>query len=126
MPSKKTDPLSAMAYLMKAPALDGFSMFMRPQARMAEALLKQNIETLDFLKTRFERDRAMLADLAQIDDPAKAMDLWSSFWQRMMSDYSTETTKLAASVTEIAEQAVRTATEEGEALMTVVNPSEKK
>ncbi|MBW0157208.1 phasin family protein [Sedimentimonas flavescens] len=116
MASKKQNPFGAMAGCMPTPSVD-MSMFLRPQARMAEALLKQNIETLDFLKTRFERDRSMLADLADAKDPNEAMALWTTFWQRMLSDYSTETNKLAASVTEIAEQAVRTATEEGNAII---------
>lgn len=96
---------------------EGWATFFAPQARMAEAMLKQNIEMLDFLKARFERDRAMLEDLANATDPADATALWQDFWQRMLTDYSVETNKLAASATEIAEQALRTATEEGEALM---------
>lgn len=115
MPSNK-NPMTTMAGCMAVPGLD-FGMFLRPQVQLAEAMLKQNIETLDFLKTRFERDRLMLAKLAQTQDPAQAMELWTGFWQAMLSDYAGETNKLAASVTEIAEQAVRTATEEGEALV---------
>ncbi len=115
MPSKN-NPAAAMAGCMAVPDLD-FGMFLRPQVQLAEAMLKQNIETLDFLKTRFERDRLMLEKLAQTQDPTQAMELWTGFWQAMLSDYAGETNKLAASVTEIAEQAVRTATEEGEALV---------
>lgn len=114
MPSKMT----AKAGCMATPGLD-FGLFLRPQLQLAEAMLKQNIETLDFLKTRFERDRQMMAKLAEMQDPGQAMQLWAGFWQAMLSDYAGETNKLAASVTEIAEQAVRTATEEGEALMAV-------
>jgi len=113
MASKK-NAAAAMMGGMAVPGLD-FGMFLRPQVQLAEAMLKQNIETLDFLKTRFERDRLMLAKLAETQDPAQAMELWAGFWQAMLSDYAGETNKLAASITEIAEQAVRTATEEGEA-----------
>ena len=114
MPSKTT----TMAGCLATPTMD-FGMFLRPQFHLAEAMLKQNIEMLDFLKTRVERDRLMLAKLAAMQDPAQAMELWTGFWQAMLSDYAGETNKLAASVAGIAEQAVRTATEEGEALMAV-------
>lgn len=98
-------------------AFDSWGMFFAPQARMAEAMIKQNIEMLDFLKARFERDRAMLEDLANAKDQTEAATLWQDFWQRMLTDYSVETNKLAATATEIAETALRSATEEGEALM---------
>jgi hypothetical protein len=50
------------------------------------------------------------------------MSLWSEFLQRMMTDYSSETTRLAASATEIAEKAVRAATEEGASLAETLKP----
>lgn len=98
-------------------AFESWTTLFAPQARMAEAMLKQNIEMLDFLKARFERDRAMLEDLANAKDQAQAATLWEDFWQRMLTDYSVETNKLAATATEIAETALRSATEESEALM---------
>lgn len=103
----------------KASVLDAWSMFFAPQARMAEAMLGQNIELLEFVKARFERDKAMLADLSRIDDPAEAMRIWQDFWGRMFTDYSVETTKLAAHAGEIAETALRSATEEGAAMMSM-------
>ncbi|AOZ69622.1 hypothetical protein LPB142_10090 [Rhodobacter xanthinilyticus] len=106
------------------PGLD-MAMFLRPQVRMAEALLKQNVEVLDFLKVRFERDRALMGELAKAADPQEAMAIWSGFWQGALGDYASETNKLAAAVTEIAEQAVRTATEEGAALTKVMTPVTK-
>ncbi|MFD2175300.1 hypothetical protein [Rhodobacter lacus] len=103
----------------KPSVLDAWSMFFAPQARMAEAMLGQNIEMLDFLKARFERDKLMLADLAKVDDPAEAMRIWQDFWGRLFTDYSVETTKLAAHAGEIAETALRSATEEGAAMMSM-------
>ncbi|MFD1808990.1 hypothetical protein ACFSHQ_15350 [Gemmobacter lanyuensis] len=47
-----------MAAWMNLPSLDA-TLLMRPQARMAEALLRQNIEILGFVKDRMERDRAL-------------------------------------------------------------------
>lgn len=118
MTTKKAMPqMPGLGAFAPPQTFDGWAMFFAPQARMAEAMIKQNIEMLDFLKARFERDRAMLEDLANAKDQAEAATLWQDFWQRMLTDYSVETNKLAATATEIAEQALRTATEEGEALM---------
>ncbi|MBZ4022980.1 hypothetical protein CKO11_10970 [Rhodobacter sp. TJ_12] len=103
--------------------LDAWSMVFAPQARMAEAMLGQNIEMLDFLKARFERDKAMLGELARAKDPMEAAKLWQDFWSRMFTDYSVETTKLAAHAGEIAETALRSATEESAALMTMATKS---
>lgn len=110
---KKTEMFGGM----QMPSLDGWSTFIKPQAKMAEALIKQNIETLEFLKTRFEKDREVLESLSEAADATEAMGIWQGFWQRMLTDYSAETNKLATSATEIAEQAIRSATEEGAALM---------
>lgn len=125
MTMKKTTPMSGMPAFPNLPSVDGWAMFFKPQARMAEAMIKQNIEMLEFLKARFERDRLMLEDLANAKDQTAAMGLWQDFWQRMLSDYSVETNKLAASATEIAEQAIRTASEEGAALMSAAGTEKK-
>jgi len=105
--------------------MDMWSMFFAPQARMAEAVLAQNIEMLEFLKTRFERDRAMLADLAKVSDPLVAGKMWQDFWTRMFTDYQTETTKMAAHAGEIAETALRSATEESAAMMSMAGTSKE-
>jgi len=110
---------------MPMPSMDAWSMFVKPQAKMAEALINQNIEALEFLKERFEKDRAMLETLSEAATPTEAMSLWQGFWQRMLTDYSTETNKLAASVSAIAEQAIRSASEEGAALMNVASGDKK-
>jgi hypothetical protein len=101
---------------MPVPDAGNVSQLMTPQLHMAEKLIAQNIEMLDFLKARFERDREMLGKLAEQSDPMKAMNLWGEFWQRTMTDYSTQMAKLATTASGLAEQAVRTATEESEAI----------
>lgn len=112
----KTPPGMTMAGCMPVPDVSGMNSMMSPQLKMMEALIAQNIEMLDFLKTRFERDQDMVGKLADEADPLKAMSLWGEFWQRTASDYATEMSKLATSMTGIAERAVRTVTEEGEAI----------
>lgn len=94
----------------------------KPQAQMMEALLKQQIEVLDFLRARYERDRALVSKLATATESNEVMSLWSDFWQRTLADYTTETTKLATSVTEIAQQAVRSATDEATAVAENLKP----
>lgn len=85
----------------------------RLQGKMADAALRQNIETLDFLKARFEKDRELLTELAQSKEPSAAMSIWSEFWQGAMADYSSETGKLFAMMAAITDEAMKTATEEG-------------
>jgi hypothetical protein len=96
--------------------LDALGKMIRPQMAMAQAVLDYNIETLDFLKARFERDREMLGELAKTVDPMQAASLWSEFWQRTASDYAMESAKLSTSLQTITQQAVQTASEESEAL----------
>ena len=97
MPTKSPRSTITFASMMKAPSAETWTMFMKPQARMAESLLKHNIEMLEFLKARFERDREMLDELADAGSAAEAMAMWQGFWQKMLTDYSVETNMLAAS-----------------------------
>lgn len=66
------------------------------QVRMMDAVLRQNIEALEFLKTRFEKDRAMLGELAKAQDAAAAGAVLASFWQRLASDYMQEAGRLGS------------------------------
>ncbi len=89
---------------------------LRAQARMMDSILKQNIEVLDFLRTRFEKDRAIFNDFAANDDPARAMELLQAFWNRSLSDYADEAGKLGALTAAAAEQLVEGIAEEATAL----------
>ncbi|WP_417809258.1 phasin family protein [Thioclava sp.] len=116
MATPKSPTSKKMAGSMQMPDAASVSQMMAPHLHMAEKLIAQNIEMLDFLKARFERDRQMLGKLTEQRDPMKAMNLWGEFWQCTMTDYSTQMTKLATSASGLAEQAVRAATEESEAI----------
>ncbi|MDV7269920.1 hypothetical protein RYZ20_03295 [Thioclava sp. A2] len=102
--------------------LETLARMMRPQMAFASALIDYNLETLDFLRTRFERDKEMLGQIGKTLDPVQAASLWSEFWQRAASDYSVESSKLATALQSISQQAVRTMAEEGEALAGAVSP----
>lgn len=97
---------------------------MKPQARMAEAMLRHNIETLEFLKARCERDRDFLASLSRADNPSEAIGLWQGFWQKMLADYAAETDKLAASAASLAQETIRSATEQGSQMMAAKGKTE--
>lgn len=117
MPAKTpATPFDAMAALMPGAPAAALAGLIRPQAQMMEALLRQNIEVLDFLRNRVERDRAMVARLAAATESGEVMSLWAEFWQRSLADYGAEANKLSAAVGDIAQQAVRSATEETAAI----------
>ena len=118
-PAQKPQPWSATATLPR----DALAALLRPQARMAEVVLAQNLQVLDFYRTRFEKDRALMAEMAQESDPHALLFAWTGFWQGMVVDYAAEMGKLASSMAAVADQAVRSATDEGKALGTVLKPA---
>lgn len=121
-PTPFPNPFDAFSSLMPGASAAAMAALIRPQAQMMEALLRQNIELLDFLRTRFERDRVMVAHLASATEAGDVMSLWAEFMQRSLADYGSETHKLAASVTDIAQQAVRSASDETAAIGKVLHP----
>ena len=122
MATQKSKSMLDSMMTMTPMAPHAMAVMVRPQAQMMEAMLKQQIEVLDFLRARCERDRAMVAKLTTATEGNEVMSLWTEFMQRMMADYTTETTKLATSVSEIAQQAVRTATDEAAAVAENLKP----
>lgn len=113
-------PMNMMGSFADAiPALPGanWALMVKPQARLAEAMLRHNIETLEFLKARCERDKEFLGTIARAETPTEAISLWQGFWQKMLADYAAETDKLAASAAKLTEEAIRSATEDGAAAL---------
>lgn len=95
---------------------DMMTAILRAQARMMDSILKQNIETLDFVRQRFEKDRAVFRDLADSDDPASAMQVMQDFWTRSMRDYTDEAGKIGALAAAAAEEIAEGLTDEAKAL----------
>jgi hypothetical protein len=89
---------------------------MRAQARMMDAVMRQNIEALEFLKKRFEEDRKLLTQIAETPDGAKASAAWSDFWHRAMSDYTAEAGRMGSFAAATTEQMIEGLTEEARAL----------
>jgi hypothetical protein len=95
---------------------DMMSSIMRAQARMMDSVLKQNIEALDFIKTRFEKDREVFNRLAETGDPTLASQVLQDYWNGTLKDYTDEAGKLGALASATAEQLVEGMTEEAKAL----------
>jgi hypothetical protein len=68
-------------------------MMARAQAGVMETALRQQIETLDFLKARLERDRRFVEALAGARDPAEAGAVWIDYWRHAAEDYATEASR---------------------------------
>lgn len=88
----------------------------RAQARMMDAVLRQNIEALDFLKKRFEQDRALLETIAQSGAGPDATAAWTDFWKRAMSDYQSEMGRMGAFAAATTEQMIEGLTAEAKAM----------
>lgn len=79
-----------------------FETMARAQGQVVDAMMRQNIEVLDFVRERLEKDRAVVASLAAAKDPAEAAEIWQGFWQRAMADYGDESGKLSEMVAGLA------------------------
>jgi len=95
---------------------DMMAAMLRAQARMMDSLLRQNIETLDFLKQRLEKDRGMIQSLADSDDPARAMQVMQDFWSNSLKDYTDEAGRIGALAAATAEEIVEGVADEAKAL----------
>jgi hypothetical protein len=88
----------------------------RAQSKMMDTMLRQNIEVLEFLKLRYEKDREMLAQIAGLDDPSAAKTVLTSFWSEALADYTQEAGKLGALAAATTEQLAQGVMEEAKAL----------
>lgn len=66
------------------------------QAYSIRALLRYQIESLSFLKRRFEDDLKLLEKLTAGDEFVDAFDVFSNFVQKATSDYANEAGKFAS------------------------------
>ena len=89
----------------------------RMQSTAFDAVMRQNIEMLDFLKARFERDRRLAGEIAKAEDATEAMALWQSFWQKAVEDYGGERGRLATKMQKAAGDAVEQARTDAEQLV---------
>lgn len=66
------------------------------QARFIKAALEQQMEILDFLKSRLSKDAAIVDKLTKIHETPEMLSSLSGFMQEAIDDYSQETAKLAS------------------------------
>lgn len=91
----------------------------RMQGIVFDAVMRQNIAVLDFLKLRFERDRDIARRLAAAREPQEAIRLWSDFWTRAAQDYATEPTQLSEAMQQSVAGAVARARHDAEEMLHV-------
>jgi hypothetical protein len=87
------------------------------QGTVFDAWMRQNIEAMDFLKARFERDRQLAVEIAGIKDASEAVALWTTFWQRAVEDYADEPRRVASLMASAARDALSNARHEAEGIM---------
>lgn len=92
-----------------APAMDTAQQFAasmaRLQAHAAKAVIDYNLEAVDFVKHRLQRDADFVTRMAASKDMIEAVELYSDFWQKAFAEYTSETGKLAALNTKTARSA---------------------
>lgn len=87
------------------------------QAQTFKALMRYQIETLAFLKHRYEEDVRLVDDLIASDQPKDAFDVVSNFVQNATSEYVAEAGKLASAGSELATETAKVARKEAEGTM---------
>lgn len=121
MPKKSSGQDSLIAGLEQIPAHVPEMMLAlsRMQGTIFDAVMRQNIEVLDFLKARFERDRELAQHITHAADPADAVRLWAEFWQKAASDYAGEPARLSELMQKSVTHAVAAARHDTEDIMHV-------
>jgi hypothetical protein len=89
------------------------------QGAILDAVLRQNIEVLDFLKARFERDRDLAQRITGTTDPAEAFRLWSGFRQKAAAGYAGEPARLSDLMQKSLAHAIAAARHDAEDIMHV-------
>jgi len=94
MPAITYSPTSTLVW----PRIDSPVLPFSPGDLQTDALktmLRYQIEALRFWKSRCEQDLRLLENIWSPDHVSDTFDLWCSFWQRALLDYSTEAGRLA-------------------------------
>jgi hypothetical protein len=84
-----------------------FFAFSRFQEHGLKIVLRYQIETLDFLKRRYEKDMRLLDDLAASDEHGDMFDIYADFVREAITDYSDEAGKLASLESKLASETAK-------------------
>lgn len=74
------------------------------QAHAFKAIMRYHIETLGFLKHRYEQDVKLAEDLIAGPEFNDAFDIFSTFLQNATSEYASEAGKVAALTSKLASE----------------------
>lgn len=77
----------------------------RFQGQAFKAIMRYQVETLAFLKHRYEQDMKLVDDLTASGDFNDAFDIYAAFLQNAVSEYAAETGKVASIGSKIASDA---------------------
>ncbi|MGE0232322.1 MAG: phasin family protein [Flavobacteriaceae bacterium] len=65
------------------------------QSRLVSACMQYNLEYLEFLKRRVEKDIALIEEMSAKEEPSEVMSACTDFWRAAFEDYSDEIGKFA-------------------------------
>ena len=85
------------------------------QANAFKALMRYQIETLTFLKHRYEQDIRLVENLVDSDAFTDAFDVMSNFFENAITEYATEGGKVASIGSKIASDNARLVRKEASA-----------
>lgn len=74
-----------------------------------ETAMRQAETALAFLQARLEADRSFGHALTAAQSAAEAMDLWATYWQETLSDYSAQSAALASDLAQLPQGIARLA-----------------
>ena len=67
----------------------------RGHAQVFKAMMRYQLETLDFLKRRYEQDLKLVEDLAATEETGDSFDVLAAFWRNAASEYAIEAGRVA-------------------------------
>jgi hypothetical protein len=74
----------------------------RFQGQAFKSMMRYQVEALSFLRHRYEQDMKLVDDLIGSDDFNDAFDIYASFLQNAVSEYTAETCRMAGITSKIA------------------------
>ncbi|WP_331376813.1 hypothetical protein [Sinorhizobium chiapasense] len=111
-----TPPLPTQSWPVMADGAKYLLSMGRFQAEAVRMTLRYQVEMLNFLKSRREQDLKLLEDLLSPDHLNETFDLYCSFWQNAVLDYSDEAARIAEIGSDMAAETAKQVREDKELL----------
>ena len=116
MPKSRTKPAYDNPFALNFDPMKMLFAGGRANAELFGTIMTYNIETLGFLKKRFEEDVKLAERMAACDEAGEAMGTCIDFLRQAQIDYSDEVAKLFDINTKVASNAARHAEQEAKSL----------